>query len=186
MTNSEMMIALLRTLKVEMNGAVVGAMESRGLHYPLNYGVSLPTIKAIASDYAPNHSLAELLYQQQVRELRLAAMYIAQPEMVIADTSDFWADGVCTGEIAEVLAMKLLSQSQDAEKIVRLWLECHLDSTDGSELLRYAALMTAARAAKNNWDIEWLKSQIQLNADSESPLIRRATELLADRIANYD
>ena len=48
MDDTQRMIGLLRRLKVEMNGAVVDAMRSRGLDYPLSYGVSVPTIREIA------------------------------------------------------------------------------------------------------------------------------------------
>ena len=47
MDDTQRMIGLLRRLKVEMNGAVVDAMRSRGLDYPLSYGVSVPTLSLI-------------------------------------------------------------------------------------------------------------------------------------------
>ena len=48
MDDTVLMIRLLKRLKVEMNGAVTGAMQERGIVYPLNYGVSVPTIRGIA------------------------------------------------------------------------------------------------------------------------------------------
>ena len=57
------MIRLLGRLKKEMNGAVAEAMQRRGLNYPLNYGVSVPTIRSIAGEYGTSHSLAMLLYR---------------------------------------------------------------------------------------------------------------------------
>lgn len=66
MDDTALMIRLLKRLKVEMNGAVTGAMQERGIVYPLNYGVSVPTIRGIAREYGPSHSLALLLYRQQV------------------------------------------------------------------------------------------------------------------------
>ena len=38
MDDTALMIRLLKRLKVEMNGAVTGAMQERGIVYPLNYG----------------------------------------------------------------------------------------------------------------------------------------------------
>ena len=55
MDDTTKMVALLRRLKTEMNGAVVGAMQERGVDYPLSYGVSVATIREIAADYAPDH-----------------------------------------------------------------------------------------------------------------------------------
>ena len=76
MDDTALMIRLLKRLKVEMNGAVTGAMQERGIVYPLNYGVSVPTIRGIARKYGPSHSLALLLYRQQVRELKLCSSRI--------------------------------------------------------------------------------------------------------------
>ena len=82
MDNTALMLQLLKRLKVEMNGAVTGAMQERGIVYPLNYGVSVPTIRDIAKEYCANHSLALLLYQQQLRELKLAALFVDDPASV--------------------------------------------------------------------------------------------------------
>ena len=79
MNATSKMVALLGELRREMNGAVVDSMREKGIEYALSYGVSIPTIRALARQYAPDDELARLLYQQQVRELQLAALTIASP-----------------------------------------------------------------------------------------------------------
>lgn len=81
MDNTSLMISLLGALRREMNGAVADAMHYYGKRYGLNYGVSLPTIRTIASEQPTNNSLALYLYKQDVRELRLAALHIADRSM---------------------------------------------------------------------------------------------------------
>ena len=100
MDDTQRMIGLLRRLKVEMNGAVVDAMRSRGLDYPLSYGVSVPTIREIAKAYAPAHAFALFLFRQQVRELKLAAAFIDDPSEVTAAQMREWADGLTNTEMA--------------------------------------------------------------------------------------
>lgn len=134
------MAELLRRLKVEMNGAVVGGMESRGIVYPLSYGVSVPTIRAVAADFAPDHGLALLLYRQQVRELRLAALTVADPALVTPDTLPFWAAGVVNSEVAEHLGAVLLSRSGAVAAAMRGWLD------GGEPLLRHCAVVAALKA----------------------------------------
>lgn len=73
------MVALLRELRRERNGAVADSMRYYGTPYGLNYGVSLPTLRRIARAEAPDHGFARYLYRQDVRELRLAALHIACP-----------------------------------------------------------------------------------------------------------
>ncbi len=137
------MIALLGAMRKQMNGAVADAMRYYGEKYGLNYGVSLPTLRQIANQEQPDHSLAQYLYKQQVRELRLAALHIAQPEKITLSEADFWAEGVINSEVAEEMAFAMLSKVAEAKAIIDKW----SDSDD--ELLIYAALMAASRNTEN-------------------------------------
>lgn len=114
--NSALMLRLFKRLKVEMNGAVVGGMEDRGLHYPLSYGVSLPTICQVASEYKPNNALAILLAQQQVRELQLSAAYVADPKALTHHQVRRWTEFITTDELADVAA-QTFAQVEDIEDV---------------------------------------------------------------------
>lgn len=137
------MIALLGAMRKQMNGAVADAMRYYGEKYGLNYGVSLPTLRQIANQEQPDHTLAQYLYKQQVRELRLAALHIAQPEKITLSEADFWAEGVINSEVAEEMAFVMLSKAAEAKAIIDKW----SDSDD--ELLIYTALMAASRNTEN-------------------------------------
>lgn len=141
--NTSKMIRLLSRIKSEMNGEAADYMQSSGLVYPLNYGVASATVRSIAKDFAPDHSLAELLYRQQVRELRLAAATVADPTKVNEANADFWKQGITTAEIAENLGSFLLSRSDAADSIARTWIE----SSNGN--VRYCALITAVKAVRS-------------------------------------
>ncbi len=117
MTTTERMIGLLRRLKIEMNGAVTDAMRAYGggeAGYGLNYGVSLPTIREIAQEWGPDHALAETLWRQDVRELKLAALFVDEPEAVTAEQMEAWAADWRTAELAEQCAMQLFWRSPAA------------------------------------------------------------------------
>ncbi|MFI3330549.1 MAG: hypothetical protein R3Y38_01925 [Rikenellaceae bacterium] len=139
MSNTEKMIDLLRAIKVDTNGAVVGAMQERGLSYAMSYGVALPTIRVCAKVYYPDTDFAKFLYLQQVRELRLSALYIADPKQVTLENGDFWLSGMETSEIADVVAMKLFSSSDDAWEFAYKYLESE------NVMACYSSLMTGLR-----------------------------------------
>ena len=103
------MVALLRELRRERNGAVADSMRYYGAPYGLNYGVSLPTLRRIARAEAPDHAFARYLYRQDVRELRLAALHIACPASLTPEEFPAWAAGIVNSEIAEEAAFALLS-----------------------------------------------------------------------------
>lgn len=121
-SNNDKMVEILRQLKPEMHGAVVGAMESRGVKYGLNYGVAVPVIRRVAGKYAPDHALAEYLFRQDVRELKLAAVYIDDPEQVTAEQMNRWADAMPADEVMEHAAMNIFYASPDADDVIREWL----------------------------------------------------------------
>ena len=140
MDDTALMIRLLGRLRKEMNGAVVETMRQCGVNYPLNYGVSLITIRDIAKEYAPNHSLAQFLYKQQVRELKFAAAWIDDPQQVDAEQMRRWADDFVYTEQVEqaVYALFRYVSPSVAEPVALEWLKSF------STIKSYAGLLTAA------------------------------------------
>ena len=146
------MVALLGELRRERNGAVADAMCLCGKPYGLNYGVSLPTLRRIARAETPDHDFARYLYVQDVRELRLAALYIAQPERVTADEAAFWAAGIINSEVAEEASFALLSRVGVLPELFRSWITA-------SPLLQYAALLAAARSPQAS--LAWVDAALE-------------------------
>lgn len=139
MDDTARMIALLRRLKVEMNGAVVEAMQQRGIEYPLSYGVSIPTIQQIARECPSGHSLALLLFRQQVRELMIAAVYVDRPEWVTRDQMEKWSQSLNNVEIVEQVASGLFFGAPDALPMAMAWMERE------NSWLNYAAMLMAGK-----------------------------------------
>ncbi len=142
MNHTLQMTALLRQLVREKNGEVVDNMERRGISYPLNYGVSLPTIKQIVVQCGcgTDDALARFLYQQQVRELKLAAFFIADATALAIDNLPFWTAGIKNAELAENFASALLAKSS----IVREAVGQMISSDDTMQ--SYAALVCVVKA----------------------------------------
>ena len=136
------MVALLRELRRERNGAVADSMRYYGTPYGLNYGVSLPTLRRRARAEAPDHGFARYLYRQDVRELRLAALHIACPACLTPEEFPAWAAGIVNSEIAEEAAFALLSRAEAFPVLFSAWIA----SPDA--LLQYAALLAAARSPR--------------------------------------
>lgn len=114
-------INIFKRLRVQMNGAVSQSMREGGIAYGMNYGVSLPTIKSIAREYYPDHSLAADLWRQEVREMRLAAIYVEDPAAVTVEQAELWSGGFLTTEIAQIAAMELLWRGPCATEIATTW-----------------------------------------------------------------
>ena len=135
---------LLGQMRRNMDGVTAEAMYNAGVRGLLNYGVGIPTIRAISRSCGPDHMFAKYLYRQQVRELRMAAVSIAVPGSVTVDELPFWiGEGQnLSTELLDELAMQLISRTapQVLDAVAGEWLE------RGSASARYAALMSFSRA----------------------------------------
>lgn len=129
-------------MRKQMNGAVADAMFYYGTRYGLNYGVSLPTVREIASEAGKDHELALYLFKQQVRELKLAALHIADAEQITAATSSTWADSITTSELAEEAAFAMLSHCPSLNEIYDKWVKSE------NEFATYAVLMALSRSGE--------------------------------------
>lgn len=144
------MANFLGEVRREKNGAVADFMRFYGKRYGLNYGVSLSTVRSLArqeadlDDSLKSHKFAKLLYQQEVRELRLAALWLADIEQVESNQElDFWACGIINSEVAEEAAFALFYRSS----LVDSWLD------GGSILLQYCAIMAMAKRCEGSVDM---------------------------------
>ena len=130
---------LLYRLRKEMNGAALDTMRYFGEDYERNYGVQIYAIRNLAREIGTDHELAKSFYIENIREVRLVALWIADAEQVDVADFDFWASGIINSEVAEQASHALLSRIADIDKLLTAW--CELESP----LLAYCALLSAAR-----------------------------------------
>lgn len=131
---------LLYRLRKEMNGAALDSMRYYGADYERNYGVQIYAIRNLAREIGTDHALAEYLYTQNIREVRLVALWIADAEKVSVADLDFWSEGIINSEVAEQASHALLSRITTITQLLRVW--CISDNA----LLVYCALLSAARS----------------------------------------
>ena len=163
---------LLLALRREMNGAVAGSMRDGGIEYGLNFGVSVPTIRSVASRYAGDDELASEVWKSGVRELRLAGLFIATPELLAEEA---WSGAVDTFEVAENYVWSL-SRSEAALRSVVARLA-------GSDRLmdRYMTLMAYAR--KPQWfPVEEVERACSEAEHRTEPALQRVAENLRIRL----
>ena len=130
---------LLYRLRKEMNGAALDTMRYFGEDYERNYGVQIYAIRNLAREIGTDNELAKSFYTENIREVRLVALWIADAEQVDVADFDFWASGIINSEVAEQASHALLSRIADIDKLLIAW--CESDNP----LLAYCALLSAAR-----------------------------------------
>lgn len=95
-------------------------MREKGLSYKMNWGVPVLTLREMARDYYPDSALAEELWKQNTRELKILATLIQEPETF--SRIEEWAAGVDSIELAEQAVMNLFSKHPDASRYATRWI----------------------------------------------------------------
>ncbi len=104
--------------RLAMNGVTSSTMREYGLNYKLNFGVSLPHIKKLAQDYKPDRCLAESLWKEDVRELKILATMLYPIDMFSEETACKWIEEIPNQEIREQITRNLLQNVVYAESLM--------------------------------------------------------------------
>ncbi len=110
-----------KDLRLSMNGVVAASMREKGMNYGMNFGVKLPDIRRIASRYIPDKELAETLWKQDVRELKIIATLLYPSDEFSREDAARWILGIPTQEIREQVCMNLFSKTDFADELVNGW-----------------------------------------------------------------
>lgn len=134
-------------LRSSMNGAVSQSMREKGLGYKLNFGVEIPRIKLIASQYDKNHDLAQLLWKEDIRESKILATHLQPYDSFYPEIADIWVENIHTMEIAEQAAMNLFQYLMYAPAKSFQWI------ADEREFFQVAGYLTISRLLQKKGDM---------------------------------
>ncbi|MBO7068624.1 MAG: DNA alkylation repair protein [Bacteroidaceae bacterium] len=107
MENSDL-LNIKKELRAAMNGILSAKMREAGAPYKLVFGVELPRLQNIASEFKPSRILAQQLWNENIRESKLLATMLMPPQEFLPEIADIWVDEIPTAEVAQVLVMHLL------------------------------------------------------------------------------
>ena len=114
-----------RSFRLIMDGVMASSMRSKGLHYKLNWGATLPRLREMASQIGPNYSLAIELWKEDVRECKILATMLMPPKEMLPEVVDIWMEQTTTLEIAEQAAFNLYQYLDYASIKAYQWLSSH-------------------------------------------------------------
>ena len=180
--------ALLEAFRRERNGLAADTMHYDGARYDVNYGVSLPTVRAVARRLPPDHDAACRLLLRREREMQLTAFHLADPaRLADAAEAERWRQSLCNTELAEEAAFALLCRVPTFPDLLADWL------TGDEPLAAYAAMRAAVRHAspQQRWLDPMLATLQRTTADPSHPAwvshcMADALTAFAARLAGQD
>lgn len=164
---------LLYRLRKEMNGAALDTMRYFGADYERNYGVQIYAIRHLAEEIGTDHDLAKSFYTENIREVRLVALWIADAEKVEVSDFDFWAAGIINSEVAEQASHALFSRIDNIDTLLQRW--CNEENA----LCAYCALLAAARNTHRTSEVACNAIIKAVQSFEDNALIVRGASALA-------
>jgi len=173
---------ILRRVKPLQNRETVDSMTQRGVVYKLNLGASIVSLQQLAANYTPDHLLALKLWNKQWRETMILATMLERPEVVTENQMDFWVKQIQQTEIAEQLAMNLLSRTPFAFEKAAEYCLARKSMCKITGLLVMGRLALADKQAKNEIFEAFLELFPPLAKDAQlSTVFRRVFVQMAMR-----
>lgn len=105
---------ILKSIKLQKNGEVVDLMEKKGIKYKMNWGLSVIQLRAIASQFEPDHLLALKLWNKEWRETMILSTMLDEPAVVTEEQMDFHTKSFENSEIAEQSSANLYVKTKYA------------------------------------------------------------------------
>ncbi len=140
----------------------------------MNFGVDLMRIREIAARYTPDAELAEQLWKEDVRELKILATMLYPVDRFTRETADRWVDAITNQEIREQTCRSLFQQLPFAGVLVNDW-----SNSEGAQLRTIGYWLFARLCITRSTTLEMVESDKLLNRaagdlKSESLLLRQA------------
>lgn len=111
-----------KSLRLSMNGVVSAHQRRQGLNYKINFGVEIPRLKEIALTHKKDKSLAQDLWQENIRECKLLAIFLYPDEEFNKETAEKWISECTFTEIADHLSRTLLAKIPEAKETSLQWI----------------------------------------------------------------
>ena len=114
-----------QSFRLMMDGSVAQSMRDKGLNYHLNWGATLPRLKAKAEELKSMDNVSDLaiaLWKENVRECKILATMLMPPEKMLPEVCDIWMEQIPSQEIAEQAAFNLWQHLPYAPEKAYQWI----------------------------------------------------------------
>lgn len=136
----ETLINIKKELRANMNG-IASAHMRQTADYRVNWGIELPRLSDIASEFTPSRSLAQQLWNESVRECKILACMLMPADDCDEDTCDIWAESIHTDETATMFCLYLTQRLPYASDKAFQWIASESDMLHSCGYLTLCHLM---------------------------------------------
>ncbi len=171
-----------QSFRMMMNGVAAQSMRDKGLEYHVNWGASLPMLKAKAKEIGKDYDLAVELWKEDVRECKVLATLLMPPERMLPGVVDIWMEQTRSQEMAELASLNLYQHLPFAAEKAYQWM------ASDKELYQLCGFHVLSRLFMNGQEpnergINEYIDQLQAALQGGSTAVRKAAMASALRFA---
>ena len=168
-------IKKIRTdLRLSMNGAVSSSMRDKGINYRMNFGVGIPRINQISEKYEQDKELAETLWSDDVRELKILATLLYPIEEFSKELAMSWIVEIKDQELREQLCKNLLQKLTYANELVEESAKNNIEHIRCTGYWLFARLCVTKSETVEKINCDELLQNAISDLNSQSMLLRQA------------
>lgn len=171
---NEILKQIRTDLRLSMNGIVSTSMREKGMDYKLNFGVDILRLRQIAQKYTSGIELAEMLWKENTRELKILATMLYPPASLTAETADRWCVEIPNQEIREQACINLFQRCPDAPQMAHDWMTHADENIRITGYWLYARLCLAAPAGSAKIEMSGVFLQMAEDVQCGSVFLRQA------------
>lgn len=114
--------AIKQSFRLMMNGEASRSMREKGVEYKLNWGVTLPQLKQMATEWEKSYDLAIALWKEDIRECKILATLLMPAGLMPQEVAEIWMEQTRSQEMAEMLAFNLFQYLDYAPDLAYRWI----------------------------------------------------------------
>jgi hypothetical protein len=174
---------IMRKTVLSQSGEVSKLMCRMGIINKLNYGVPVTTLRQIANQFSPNHELAMKLWQQEIREAKILASMLTQPEKLLDDEIEFIIKSVDNLEFAELFGRDIFNSISQVS-----FLDVMIDGNQWQGIAAIYGVGWSVRQQKNHagQSCDWFFANIDKIFTKEIPEFRQPVIFAMQCIASIN
>ena len=127
MTIQEKVKEIKQSFRLLMDGKTAQSMRDKGVQYKLNWGASIPMLRAMAESLSKDltlspYDLAIALWKEDVRECKILATMLMPADEVLPEVIDIWMEQMPSQEMAEQASFNLFQHLPFAARKAYEWM----------------------------------------------------------------
>ncbi len=168
----ETILRSIRTdLRLSMNGAVAASIRKMGVNYRVIFGVDIMRLKELSCKYERSKALAERLWSEDVRELKIMATMLFPPDDMTLETANRWAEQISNQELREQVCKNLFEKLSFADKAAEEWSVSNDEGIRTTGYWLFARLCISSSKVVDNIDSIKVLSRAVGDLQEASPLL---------------